>query len=194
MHELAELESGGSPWLRRLRQAALAARIAGLIFKPLPVDALSVPPPAIVEVDRRRRRPAAGGRPEPETGWYQEMNRLGRLAARCRDDAEAEAYVGALPTLASCLAPGAAGALMASAPRLSRGLSDATRVLRAHPTTRGLVARLPAATRNAALCLERQARDGRPVTSDACARTLAEETLRALRGELPRPGLCVRRH
>lgn len=179
--ELAELETkASSPWLRRLRQLAMAARIAGLIFKPLPVDALPVPPPPVVEVDRKRRGGQGGSR-ESELG-FELMTRLGELAARCRHEAEAEAYAGALPTLAVRVAPGAAAPLLASSARLSRGLADATRLLRAHPETRGMVTALPAATRNAALRLQRQVRAGRPVSSDTCARVLAEEAARALVG------------
>jgi hypothetical protein len=175
-------EQKTGPWRNRLRRLAMAARIAGLIYQPLPDVALPPEPPPIVEVDRRdRRRKGTGTVPDREQPRYQLMARLGRLAARCRDESEAEAYIGALPTLAAHLAPGAATQLLASAPRLSRGLSDATRCLRAHPHTRGLVTALPAATRNAALRLERQVRAGHPVDSDTCARTLAEETLRVLR-------------
>jgi hypothetical protein len=152
----------------------MAVRIGGMIYQPLPDVALPVPPPPVVEVDRKKK---GSGSKESEL-WFHEMTRLGRLAATCRNDAEAEAYVGALPTLAACLAPGAAAPLMAATPRLSRGLSDATRLLRSHPATRDMVAALPAATRNAALRLARQAR---PVTPDTCARILAEETVRVLR-------------
>lgn len=171
--------STSSPWLRKLRNMALALRIGGMIYQPLPMPALPVEPTPIVRTDERTKKGGAGssgsGSREAEL-----MNHLGRLAATCRDDAEAEAYVGALPTLAARCAPGAAAPLLASAPRLSRALSDATRYLRAHPATRRAVASLPAATRNAALRLERHARAGRPVTPDTCARMLAEEAVRSV--------------
>jgi hypothetical protein len=177
--ELPELESKSTnPWLRRLRQLALAARIGGMIFKPLPDVALPVEPPPIVQVDQRQKRRGQAGPGSRESEV--QMARLGRLAATCRDEGEAEAYIGALPTLAVQVAPGAAAPLLASSARLTRGLSDATRFLRAHPATRGMVTALPVATRNAALRLEKQVRAGRPVTSDTCARVLAEECVRAL--------------
>jgi hypothetical protein len=188
VRELSDLEDESSWWdkAKRLgRTAGLIMRIYGLSTHPLPVPALPVEPPPIVEVDRSRPKGqgSSGGR-ESEFGDRPQsrvMDRLGRLAARTPSELDAEAYVGALPTLAAELVPSAAVPLLASATRLGRGLSGTTRVLRADPATRGVVAALPAAARIAALRVGRQVRAGRPVTQDTCARMFAEETVRALR-------------
>lgn len=197
--------------LSKLKRAGIIMRVAGLLAGPLQTPALPPPPPPIVEVDRRPRggqrppdkegesgphhravvalgrnravdplRRIASGTPGGVTQCHV-MDRLGRLAATTRSEAEAEAYIGALPTLAAQLVPAAAPSLLAAATRLGRGLSDATKLLRADPATRGMTVALPVAARNTALRVGDEASRGRPVTPDDCARTLAEEAVRALR-------------
>ena len=197
--------------MNKLKKAGIIMRVAGLLSGPLQSPAIPPPPPPIVEVDRRPRGAQRPPDEEGESGPHHRavvalgrnravdplrriavttpggaqrchtMDRLGRLAATTRSEAEAEAYVGALPTLAAQLVPAAAPPLLAAATRLGRGLSDATRVLRADPATRGMITALPVATRNTALRVGEEVRRGRTVTPDDCARTLAEEAVRVLR-------------
>src|ERR1700752_3657073 len=88
--------------LRKLRNRRLAVimRIYALIHPPPTEPVLPPPPPPVVEVDpRRRRRGGQGGSREDERAALPEaavMERLGRLAASTRSEADAEAYVGAL--------------------------------------------------------------------------------------------------
>lgn len=160
--------------MRKQRNRRLAAimRIFALIATPLPDKALPPPSPPVVEVDRDRRRPAgAGGRRESEV-----MSRLGRLAASTRDDAESDAYIGALPGLAATMIPAAAPAL----PALTTRLRGAAMILRQSPETRPLIRSLPVVALRTAEQVGRDARRGRPVTTDRCIRVLADTAHREL--------------
>ncbi|MGE2736330.1 HNH/ENDO VII family nuclease [Mycolicibacterium vaccae] len=177
--------------IRKQRNRRLAAimRIFGLIATPLPDVALPPPLPPVVEVDRDRRKPGGqGGSRESEV-----MNRLGRLATSTRDDAESDAYIGALPSLATTMVPWAAPALRTALPALASRLCCAAAILRESPETRPLIRTLPVVALRTAEQVGRDARRGRPVTTDRCVRVLADTAHRelsraALDAEAPPPG------
>jgi hypothetical protein len=108
------------------------------------------------------------------------MEHLGHAAAAAESEAEAEAFIGALIPLAARLVPRVAPTIMRAAPNLIRGISSATRVLRANPTTRPLVRALPTVMRRTAADIARQAARGQTVTPRAAVRTLARQTARVL--------------
>ncbi|MFZ4656177.1 MAG: hypothetical protein ACOYNY_04150 [Caldilineaceae bacterium] len=184
---------------RTARAAALAVRIANLARNPLPEPALPLPPPPIADI-RRRDSGAASGPPsreyegefENEYEYEYEINpirrvypealmeHLGHAAAQARTEAEAEAFIGALVPLAARIIPRAAPALMRVAPQLIQGVAGATRVLRRNPATRPLVRTLPTVVRRTAAQLARQSAQGRPITPQAAARTLAQQTARVI--------------
>lgn len=158
--------------LRKQRSRRLAAimRIIGLITAPLPDEALPPPLPPVVESDpSRRRRGGQGSGRESEV-----LNQLGRLAADTTDEAESDAYVGALPGLAASLVPSAGPALRAALPALIDGMRCAATVLRSCPETRPLISALPAVVRRTAERVGRDALLGRPVAPHHCVRVLAE--------------------
>src|SRR5438132_9262300 len=78
------------------------------------------------------------------------MEHLGHAAAEAATEAEAEAFIGALVPLAARLVPRVAPMIMRAAPNLIRGVSRATRVLRANPATRPLVRAIPTVVRRTA--------------------------------------------
>jgi hypothetical protein len=177
---------------RSLRRQALA-RIFGLIMGgPLHAPAIPPPQPVVVTEDQRRRGGSggsggSGGESEAERAVIRAhraegrlMEHLGRLATRTRDEAEAEALVGALVPLAATLVPSARPALMRATPGLVAGLSGAARVLRAHPATRPLVRRLPTVARRTALVLGRRAAQGRPAPPEVALGALARQAMRVL--------------
>jgi hypothetical protein len=127
------------------------------------------------------------------------MEHLGHAATLARDEAEAEAFIGALVPLATALlprlAPSAArvaargipqavGMMRTIAPRLIAGVARTTRMLRQNPATRQLVRALPAVVRSTVADLARQyARDQR-LAPQAAGRTLARHTARVLSSPL----------
>jgi Xanthomonas XOO_2897-like deaminase len=197
------LESPTRPWLpdgetdderhkrlRKMRNLRLAAimRIFGLIATPLPAPALPTSAP-VVEVDPRKRKNGGGqgGSREFSDARPGEsvMDHLGRLAASTPDEAEAEAYVGALPALAAASVPSASPALIGAVPEFVTGMSTAARILRQHVATRGLVTYLPAVARRATLRINRRAAAGRHVTPELCSRMLAETAVEVLSEAAP---------
>lgn len=108
------------------------------------------------------------------------MDHLGRHAASTRSEAEAGACAGALPMLAAALVPSAAPSILAAAPTMITGMSNAARVLREHQDTRDLVQSLPRVARRTALRVGQWAGSGHPVTPNDCARILADTTVRVL--------------
>jgi hypothetical protein len=116
------------------------------------------------------------------------MEHLGHAAAEAETEAEAEAFIGALIPLAARLIPRVAPMIMRAAPNLIRGVSRATRVLRANPATRPLVRAIPTVVRRTAADIARQAARGQPVTPRGAVRSLARQTARVLTS----PRQCAR--
>jgi hypothetical protein len=137
---------------------------------------------------------AAGALPQREGEWEDEgelspirrvypdalMEHLGHAAAAAENEAEAEAFIGALVPLAARLIPRAASAITRAAPGLIRGLAGVTRTLRRNPATRPLVRAVPTIMRRTAASVAQQAARGRPVTPTTAVRTLARQTARVL--------------
>jgi len=115
------------------------------------------------------------------------MEHLGRAATEATDEAEAEAFVGALVPLAARLIPRVAPAIMRSAPQLIRGVSSVTRMLRANPSTRPLVRTVPAIVQQTAKSLANQSVGSRSPTAQQAVQTLARQTARILSD--PRQGV-----
>jgi hypothetical protein len=110
-----------------------------------------------------------------------EMEHLGHAAAEAETEAEAEAFIGALIPMAARLLPRVAPAIMRAAPRLIRGATRIARTLRRRPATRQLVRTIPTIVRRTAATLARQTAQGRPVTPQVAAQTLARQATRVLR-------------
>jgi hypothetical protein len=108
------------------------------------------------------------------------MEHLGHAAAEAESEEEAEAFAGALVSLATRAVPRVASTVMRVAPNLIRGVAGATRALRANPATRQLVRTLPTVVRRTTATLARQAQQGRRVTPQAAVRTLARQTSRVI--------------
>lgn len=123
------------------------------------------------------------------------MEHLGHAATVARNEAEAEAFIGALVPLATTLlprlAPAAArvaarvipravGMMRNVAPRLISGVARTTRLLRRNPATRQLVRTLPAVVRGTVANIARQYARGQRVTPQTAGRTLARYTARVL--------------
>jgi hypothetical protein len=104
------------------------------------------------------------------------MEHLGHAAAEAETEEEAEAFLGALVPLAARAIP----SVMRVAPTLIRGVAGAARTLRANPATRPLVRAMPTVVRRTTQTLARQAQQGRPVTPQGAARTLAQQTQRVI--------------
>ena len=104
------------------------------------------------------------------------MEHLGHAAAEAETEEEAEAFLGALVPLAARAVP----SIMRVAPTLIRGVAGAARTLRANPATRPLVRAMPTVVRRTTQTLARQAQQGRPVTPQGAARTLARQTQRVI--------------
>jgi Xanthomonas XOO_2897-like deaminase len=177
----------------RVAELSLILRALGWVPpKPDPYDLPKRPPVVEVDPDRRRRRRGGqvgpppggqGGSREDELAGLPEawvMERLGQLAATTPNEAEAEAFVGALPTLAATLVPTAAPALVRAAPDMVSGLSTAASLLRQGRATRNLVQWLPTVARRTALRVGHQAARGRLVTPDICTRILADTAVQVL--------------
>ena len=170
--------------LRKQRNRRLAAimRIFGLITTPLPGPAVPPPPIVVVESDRQKRGGQGGSR-ESELAVLPEaavMEHLGGLVASTENEADAEAYAGALPMLAARLVPAAAPAIIGAAPAMVGGMSNAARVLRESDATRDLARSLPKVAHRTAVRVARQASRGGTVTPSSCARILADTAVRVL--------------
>jgi hypothetical protein len=133
----------------------------------------------------------------PQRRIYNEamMEHLGHAAAEAETEEEAEAFIGALASLASGAARlgsaagrvGSVGGRLARGgplarvvPQLSRGATNIVRTLRRNPTTRPLVRTLPNIMQRTARSLAQQARRGQPVTPQIASRTLAQQTARVI--------------
>lgn len=139
-----------------------------------PGSQLEEPAAAATGASRDERNRASSRLCRPETAL---MEHLGQMAARARNEAEAEAFIGALLPLAARVIPRAAPTLLRSAPALITGLAGLTRRLRSDPTTRPLVRAIPTILRNTARNIGRQTG---AVAPRAAARTLAQQSVRVL--------------
>jgi hypothetical protein len=117
------------------------------------------------------------------------MEHLAHAAAETENEAEAEAFIGALLPLAARAAP----MIMRAAPQLIRGLSRVGRLFRGRRRTRPLVRMLPTIARNTVRQLARPTSAGRPrrVTPQIAVRTLRQQTRQVLRN--PRRAVQVYR-
>jgi hypothetical protein len=110
----------------------------------------------------------------------QEMDELAAFAAEADDEAEAEAFLGALVPLAARMLPQGGRAVMRVAPHLIRGLAGTARAIHANPAARQLLRTSGAVVRRTAADIARQAARGRPVTGRAAVRQLARNTARVM--------------
>jgi hypothetical protein len=199
---LADLaaRAAASPTLRRIGLTAARRVIAGI---PLAAGATSGPDLGWSDLRRstagtanQHLRSRSSRPPAREYEWESDgefevnplakiypaalMEHLGRAAAEATNEAEAEAFAGALVPLAARLIPRVAPAILRSAPQLIRGVSSVTRLLRANPSTRPLVRTVPAILHQTAQSLASQSAAGQSPTAQRAVRTLANQTARIL--------------
>lgn len=108
------------------------------------------------------------------------MEHLGHAATQAESEEEAEAFIGALVPLAAQILPRVAPAVMRAAPQLIRGAANVVRTLRRNPATRQLVRTVPSIVGRTVQSLGSQIAQGRPITGQTAARTLAQQTQRVL--------------
>lgn len=108
------------------------------------------------------------------------MEHLGAAAAEAESEQEAEAFIGALIPLAAKLLPMAGKLVSRAVPQLIRGAGQIVRGLRQAPQSRALVRAMPTVVRRTLGQLAQQTRQGRPVTAQQAALTLARNTQRVL--------------
>jgi hypothetical protein len=106
----------------------------------------------------------------------QEMDYFAELAAEAEDEAEAEAFLGALVPLAARLLPQAGGAIMRVAPQLIRGVAGAARALHGHPAARQMLRTMGTVVQRTGADIARQVAQGRPPTGRMAVRRLAHHT------------------
>lgn len=105
------------------------------------------------------------------------MNHLANAAANSQTEAEAEAFIGALTSLAAKAVP----MITKVAPTLIKGAARVGRQLLSSPATKQLVRTLPTIAEGTVKALANQAAQGRPVDSQMAVRALAHNTSRVLR-------------
>ncbi len=137
---------------------------------------MSVISERVLPVDGRRADGGHLGAPSPaaEVGL---MEHLGALAARTGSEAEAEAFLGALPAVAARLAP----AVTSWVPDLARSAVEVGRQLWKDPTTRSYVQAVPDVVRRTAADVAGRYARGAPVSPDLVGRRFAHHAARALR-------------
>ncbi|MEV6344852.1 hypothetical protein [Actinoplanes sp. NPDC051851] len=109
------------------------------------------------------------------------MAHLAGRAAKAADEAEAEAFLGAMVPMAARLVPRAEEILSRSAPALVRGVSRLGRQLRKNPATRSFLTTVPVILQRTAQSLADQAASGRPPRPESVIRTFATVASRVLR-------------
>jgi hypothetical protein len=110
----------------------------------------------------------------------QEMDYLAALAAEAEDEAEAEAFLGALVPLAAQMLPQAAQAIMHVAPHLIRGLAGTVQAVQSNPAARQLLRTAGTVVRKTGADIARQVAKGRPVTGQMAVKQLARNTYRTM--------------
>jgi len=108
------------------------------------------------------------------------MAHLSTRAAQAADEAEAEAFVGAMVPMVARLVPRAGKLLVRNAPTLIKGVSRLGRQLRRSPAARAYVTTIPVILQRTAQSLADQAAAGRPVAPDTVLRTLGTIASRVL--------------
>jgi hypothetical protein len=169
------------------RNAALAGRVAGLTFHPLPMPALPVEPSVTIEATDRGRRKGQGPA-DLETEALATfpsrasqirlaalMEHLGSAAAGATATAEADALVSALVPLAFGWLPENRTTVAQIAPALIRGAASISRILGRRRVTRPLLRLLPSILRRTVGLLARARRRGEPVTPARAAQLLARQ-------------------
>jgi hypothetical protein len=109
------------------------------------------------------------------------MEHLGHAATETEDEAEAEAFVGALLPLAAKVLPKVGRAVMKAAPQLTRAVARVARTLRKNPSTRQLVRTMPELARRTVRSLAHRVAKGKPLTGRAAVRSLARHASHLLR-------------
>jgi len=109
-----------------------------------------------------------------------QMDEFAALAAEAEDEAEAEAFLGALVPLAARLLPQAGQAIMRVAPQLIRGLAGTARAVHANPAARQLLRTAGTVVRQTGADIARQVAQGRPVTGRMAVQRLARNTYRVM--------------
>jgi hypothetical protein len=172
-------------------------RVAGLSLSPLPEPAIVHPPAIEQRIDRRRTDPVGQGEFELDlTGEFLTddfltdddrnhvdalLESLGDAAAQAESESEAEALVGAMVPLAAEITPGVNTAMLRVAPNLLTVLATATRVLYPNRQTRPLLRTLPSVLHHTATDLQKQLRQGKPITARSAVQALANQTYRILK-------------
>jgi len=176
------LSSPGSPQRRIALAAARAAlgRAAGAagpalggalrgLGAALPAQEMEVEYEDELLLDPRRRAFAAPT-----------MAHMSSMAARARNPAEAEAFLGALLPIATRLVPRIAPLAARALPQLARGVAQVGRTLLRSPVTRPLIRAAPQIVTGTVRSLAGQVAAGRPITAQGAVRALARQTYRTL--------------
>jgi hypothetical protein len=167
--QLAGLARRAVPALRRVGlQAARSALSGGFL------------PQQEFELEGKWEWEAAPAAPRSPAAAAALMEHLGHAATQAESEEEAEAFIGALIPLAAQILPRIAPAILRAAPRLIRGAANVARTLRSNPSTRQLVRTMPTIVGRTVQSLGSQVAQGRPVTGQTAARTLARQTQRVL--------------
>ena len=101
------------------------------------------------------------------------MENLAYRAAHSESEAEAEAFLGALASMATRLIPSAAKAITSVAPSLVRGVARMGSALHKNPTTRQLLQTAPTILKGTVRTLANQVEQGKPLSSTTALRALA---------------------
>jgi hypothetical protein len=109
------------------------------------------------------------------------MEHLGHAATETEDEAEAEAFIGALLPLAAKVLPKVGKAVMKAAPHLAKAAARVTRTLRKNPATRQLVRTMPELARRTVRSLAHRVAHGKPLTGRAAVRSLARHASHLLK-------------
>lgn len=108
------------------------------------------------------------------------MAHMSSMAARARNPAEAEAFLGALLPIAARVIPRVAPVVARALPQLARGVAQVGRTLLRSPVTRPLIRAAPQIVTGTIRNIAGQVAAGRPITAQGAVRTLARQTYRTL--------------
>lgn len=108
------------------------------------------------------------------------MENLAYRAAHSESEAEAEAFLGALASMATRLVPSAAKAIASVTPSLVRGVARMGSALHKNPTTRQLLQTAPTILKGTVQTLANQVEQGKPLSSTTALRALAGNTANVL--------------
>ncbi|NJK39861.1 MAG: hypothetical protein HC835_11590 [Oscillatoriales cyanobacterium RM2_1_1] len=128
----------------------------------------------------------------PQSEYELMMEHLAYQAANSESEAEAEAFLGALASMATRLVPHAAKAISRVTPTLVRGIARAGKALHRSPTTRKLLQTMPTVAKGTVRTLARQVERGKPVTSKTALRALAGNVANVL-GDPKKATKCMQK-